>query len=624
MSAQWKLAASATYAHRVTFAGTALVLAAAGGVIATVGVLMETGVRAGDAGFDLTALASSYAGTALVVVLFVVAATVSLALRGRHRELALVRTIGATRGQVRGQVAREVLLVALVAVPVGALLGLASATLLRPILVDAGMVRPGSGLAWSPLPVAVALGLVLPVALLAGRLATRETLRMEPLDAVRTSAVEPPSIGTVRRGLAIACAVAGVATAGSPLVVPGTIGSASAAMSAFLLVGAAALAGPSLVTWAFGRTSRMPGRRRGAPTVLALHNVRGFSRRLTGVVVPLAVALAIGTVQTSVDHAVARAAEVQIRAALGSDLVVTGTGGDDQLAQVADVPGVATAVPLSVVPVEVRTDEEDMPDRLVWERTALRTVPADVPRTMVDPGVTHGSLAALADPGTVAISTDAAFATGIGTGDTVDLRYDTTEHQVRVVAVFDRGLGLGDYLVTPQTAAGFGARPSADTVLVGTTDPASVTSRLRASGLTVETAEQYAATSTDPDAAAQHLSSVLVLLLLVFVGLGAANALVLTTAGRRAEFRLLHRTGTTRRQLLSVLTVESLLTGVLAWLIGTVAVLPAVLGVSVGLLGWSIPVVDTQTYLVLSGAVMVTAVGATLLTAARTIPRRIG
>lgn len=56
-------------------------------------------------------------------------------------------------------------------------------------------------------------------------------------------------------------------------------------------------------------------------------------------------------------------------------------------------------------------------------------------------------------------------------------------------------------------------------------------------------------------------------------------------------------------------TVESLPTGVLAWLIGTVAVVPGVLGAGIGLLGF--PVVDLTTCLLLSVAVMATAVGAT-------------
>ncbi|WP_205473341.1 FtsX-like permease family protein [Nocardioides sp. SYSU D00038] len=613
MTGPWGLALSGARAHRAGLSGTALVLAAAGAVVSMVGVLLESGLRAapGVDGGLLTALASSYAGTALVVVLLVTATTVTLALRGRRRELALLRTVGATRGQVRQQVSREVLLVAGVAVPLGALPGVLLARRLVPLLVDAGVLAPGGELAISPLPALGAVALLLPTALLAGRLAARETLRSSPTEAVRDSAHEAPGIGGVRRWLAVAGAVAGLAAAFSPLVVPGTIGAASAATSAFLLVAAACLAGPLLVAATFGRASRLPGARTGAPTRLALHNLRGYSRRLTTVVVPLALALATGTIQTSVDRSVAEAAGQQLTAALGADLVVTGATTPDRVREATALPGLARVVPLTDTPAEVRTDSDDLPDGLVWERTSLRAVPADVPRDVLDPGVTEGSLAALAEPGTVAVSSDAAFELGLDLGDAVPVRVEGAEHRLDVVAVYDRGLGLGDYLTDTSTVAALGGAPAATTLLVDADDPAA-TGALRGLELGVATAEGYAASVVSADAALQRLSTVLLLALLVFVGLGAATALVLSTAGRRAELALLHRTGATRRQLVRMTLVESVLTGLLAWVIGTAAVVPAVVGVSAGLLGWHLPVVDLPTYALLSGAVLVTSVAATV------------
>jgi putative ABC transport system permease protein len=606
VSSSWTLATAGARAHRGALAGTALTLAAAGAVLSVVGVLLETGLR-GGAGVDggtLVALASSYAGTALVVVVLVVAATVTLALRGRRREFALLRTVGATGQQVRAQVSREVLLVSLLAVPLGAVPGTLLATRLRPLLEDAGALSGGAGLSLSPLPALGALALVVPSALLIGRLAARETLRTPPTEAVRQATVEAPTVGRVRWVLALVTAAAGLSAAGTPLFVPGTIGGATAATSAFLLIGAAALAGPRLVGWAFGRAVAAAPEGTGPATRLALLNARGFSRRLTTVVVPLALALGTGTVQTSVDRAVAEAASQQLRAAVGSRYVVTGP--DAAAAATAD--GVTGAVALGDVPVEVRTDPDSGPDALVYESTALRTVPASAPRSLFDPGVTEGSLKALADDGTIAVSEDAAFGTGLGLGDRLEVRVDGASHELRVVAVYDRGLGVGDYLTTPATAAGLGATVQATTVLVDSTDRAA----LAGEGRTVATPGEYVAHATSATAAQQHLSSVLLLLLLVFVGLGAANALVLTTAGRRDELALLHRTGTTRAQLRRMVTVEAVVTGLLAWLVGTLAVLPAVLGVSGGLLGWGLPAFDARAYAALSGAVVAIALGATL------------
>ena len=84
--------------------GPFLVIALAAALLAATGRLLESGLRAsgtdGDTGL-LAALAGSFAGTALVVVVLVVASTVTLALRQRRRELALLRAVGATRSQVR-------------------------------------------------------------------------------------------------------------------------------------------------------------------------------------------------------------------------------------------------------------------------------------------------------------------------------------------------------------------------------------------------------------------------------------------------------------------------------------------------------------------------------------------
>ena len=278
----WSLALAGARAHRSSLSGTALVLAAAGAMVSLIGVFFESGSRAG-AGVEgglLVGLASSYSGIALFVVVMVVASMVTLALRARRREFALMRTIGATSRQVRKQVSREVLLVALVAVPLGAVPGVLLARRFSPLLRDAGVLSPGSQLSLSPLPVVAAVALLVPTAMLAGRFATRETLRTAPTEAVRGSAVETPGIGWRRGGFALVTLVAGLAIAFTPLWVPGTLGGETAGLSAFLLIGAVALAGPLLVARTFGGAVRLAGARTGAPTRLALYNVRGFSRRL--------------------------------------------------------------------------------------------------------------------------------------------------------------------------------------------------------------------------------------------------------------------------------------------------------------------------------------------------------
>ena len=616
-SSTLRMAVAGARAHRGGLAGTFLVLALAGALLSITGVLFESGARGGGrAGAadtaTLSAVAGSFGGTAITVVVLVVASTVALALRQRRRELALLRAIGATKRQIRRLIGAELALIAAVAAPLGAVPALFVARRLTPLLIDGGVVSPGFHLAVSPLPVLGAIATLVPVALLAAALATRETLRTPPTEAVRESTVEPRAIGRARRLTAAALAVGGLASAGNPLVVPGVVGSASAATSAFLLVGAAAVAGPLLIGWCLDRASVLERLTRGASSTLAIANTRGFSRRLTTAIVPLALALTAGTVQSSTDQAVTRAARAQLAAGLHADTVVTAHGPAApaltaaQVAAVARVPGVAHAVPVARASAAVDVDG--------WEPTAVTVVAGSDARSVYDLGIVDGSLADLSKPDTVAASTDALFASGIHVGDRVRIRLGGTETSLRLVATYDRGLGFGDLFADTGTMAAHGVHEKADSVLVQSTPGAGeqVREALRTSGFTAFDRAAYASAATTSAAGEQRLSFVLLLALLAFIVLAAANTLVMTTASRRAEIALLRRTGATRRQLLAMGTWEAAIAGTTAWVIATLASIPAVIGVDLGLLGPSLPFVDLRTYAALSLVVAAVAVLATV------------
>ena len=146
----------------------------------------------------------------------------------------------------------------------------------------------------SPLPAAGARRRAGPAAggLLAARLATRETLRTPPTARGRGRARSSPrGIGRVRR----TAAVVHWRSPASPrrsarCVVPGTVGSAD---RRHLRVPAGRRRRPRRAgRWSPGCSAARTGVRHGGPaTRLALANTRGFSRRLTTVVVPLALVL---------------------------------------------------------------------------------------------------------------------------------------------------------------------------------------------------------------------------------------------------------------------------------------------------------------------------------------------
>lgn len=571
------LALGGAWAHRGSLAGSALAIALAAALLTASGVLIGTGIAGGSGTGMLTALAGSFSGTVMMAAVMVVSSTVALSLRARQQDLSLLRAVGATRLQVRTMVAVELLAAVLLAAPVGGALGIAATSALRPLLRTAGLLPDGQPLALGPVPVLAAVAALVPLVGLAAVLSTRETLRTSPTQAVRRRDAEPRTIGRGRLAGSGVLGGLGLLSALSPLVVPGTVGAASAGASAFLLVGAAALAGPVLL----GRTLRLLPVPSAPSAALALATARGLSRRLTSAVVPLVLVVAAGIVQTSLNLTVETAGRTQLAAALEGSLVLPG---EPDMALLAQIPDLGVVSSLRSVPAEVRVEEEDVPgiDALSWTPAALGVYDAQL-----DPGVTDGSLEGLDRADTVAVSEDAALETG-GVGSVVDIRYGELEVPTTVVAVYDRGLGIGDHLIGPATITEHGLAPHTEATLLrtGSADAAAV---IASTGALAP--EQYAASATPGDGSEQ-LSSVLLLALLAFVVIASANTLLMITGRRREEFRMLHRLGATRGLLLRMTLVEALLTGVLALVLGGLAALPALVGSTAGLLGRPVPVVD--------------------------------
>lgn len=604
--------------NRPAVLGAGVVVALAAVLLAATAAWLEAGLRRPEAPF-LGTVAGSFAGTLVLITVSMVASTFAGALRQRRGEFALLRAVGATAGQIRRTVTTEVLLLLALVAPLGAVAGTLVAPLVTPVLRSTGIVPDGFALAPSAVPVLSTLLLLVPTGCLAARLAARAATRTSPTEGLRTRLVEAPEPGRARRVAAVVTAALGLAAAGTPFVVPGTVGSASGASSAILLVVAAALAGPVLVHRAARRALALA---HGSAVELALANARGFSRRFSAAVIPLALLVGLGWVQTGTDTAVARATEQQLRTGVRADLVATSPAGVDAAwaAALAALPGVAATTSTGDVAASVRTEPaEDLAalDGLSWEPASLRTLSADP--ELVDPAVRSGSLDALGQPGTIAVSTDVATFGGAGLGDTVDVRTGGGPvTPVTVVAVYDRGLAFGDYLVREAPGA-----PAAAVLLdVAGAEPATVRAAVEAMGLQVATGEEHLAGAAAAGDGERRLSLLLIVALLAFVGVAAANTLVTTTRSRGDELALLHRTGATRGQLVRMVLVETAFVAVASVALGTVAVVPALLGIGYGLGGGLLSGLDLAAWAGFSAAAVVVAALGVLPVAWRTISWR--
>jgi putative ABC transport system permease protein len=135
----------------------------------------------------------AFGGVALFVGSFVIANSLSITIAQRTRELATLRTIGASRRQVLRSIVLEALVIGTLASIVGLFLGLALAKGLFELFDAVGFTLPNSGLTFETRTIVVALIVGIVVTLLASlRPAVRAT-RVPPIAAVREGATLPES-----------------------------------------------------------------------------------------------------------------------------------------------------------------------------------------------------------------------------------------------------------------------------------------------------------------------------------------------------------------------------------------------------------------------------------------------
>ncbi|MFF5711569.1 FtsX-like permease family protein [Streptomyces sp. NPDC012756] len=280
-----------------SFVGLAVALFLAITTVTMFGLLFAADLTAGDAvqkadvGPGLMVIAGAFGEIAVLVAFFVVVNALGFALRQQHRELALLRTIAATPRQTRRLVRVQVVATTLVVAAPAWAVGTAAAGRFLAELQRRGMAAPGLRVPETFLPLLVALAAALAVGLAASAVAARRISLIAPAAALTASATEHGRTGAPRL-LAGVAALAGGAVllrlaATRPVEQADKAGQAALLGSLVLLV-AVALLGPlaaRLLAAVSGAPVRLLAPRTGW---LADVNLRGYARRLSSAVVPVA------------------------------------------------------------------------------------------------------------------------------------------------------------------------------------------------------------------------------------------------------------------------------------------------------------------------------------------------
>lgn len=540
----------------------------------------------------LIEVASAFGATMILLVIIVVSGTLALSVQQRRRELALLRAVGTTPRQVLRMIGGEAVLVGAIGAVLGAVPGILLAMLLHTVFTASGVLPPGFSLVITPLPMLFALLICVLAARIGGWLAARRAAKVSAVEALGEVAVEPKKLGWFRLSLGLLLVPAGLAVAiVLPVALPGESAIEGAAGSALLLVIAVGQLGPRL----FGGVARLLGRRPGGVTrFLAIANSQARARRLSAATTPLIMGVTMASTQLFSGATLAATAHDQVADGVIADQVVTSdsAGISPDLAQeLRGVPGVRTVSPVARTSTILTWPHGDSIQYRI--STTQGVDPAAVQDTM-DLGVLRGDLGGLTGS-TVALSRLVAGTVGVDVGGRVDVRLgDGAAVKAKVVAIYENGPGFGD-VTLPRDMVLAHTTDHLDQWLLVTSDrEADLNAALKAYP-TVTVREAGTVTAAPADEAG--ISLVLNAILLGYLAIAVVNTLVMATISRRREFALLRLVGTRTSQVRSMMRKEAGIIVLCAVVVGTIAALPSLIGMSYALRHSVFPSIPPMTYL---------------------------
>lgn len=505
----------------------------------------------------LILLSAIFGGMVMVVMGLVVWATISLSVRQRQRELALLRATGATPDQTRALVVGETMAVAVLACAGGAVLGRLAGGWIFDASVAKGIVPPALEFRQGPIPFAAGIVLGLLVPWLTARIAARAAARTRPVQALAEASIPPTTVHPVRRLAAQVFAAATVLLALTSMFLDAETASATGGPAVLTGAIAVALWGPELLVRLVDRAAPYVRKPAGEFAVL---NVRARAAQLGAVLTPitLAVAIALGNVysQTTMDDEALATAVDQFDA----DAVLSSSAGGiapSVLSKARDEVD-ASALVLS------RGWVEEPYDGKGSDPSAF--VGLSDPAVLATP-VVAGSLRDLRG-NTVALPEDL----DVAVGSRVTLRLgDGARARVTVVALLEDSpsVVLPADLLAPHTTAGLPPY-----VLVR----GDVSALPSFPGVTVSTVESAFAKGSDVQAWINYL---LAGLALAYAAIACVNTLAVAVLSRRRELAAQRLAGATRREVTRMLLVEAGLVGVAGFALGTVISLFTVLPMAI-------------------------------------------
>jgi putative ABC transport system permease protein len=551
-----------------------------------------------------------FATIALFVGAFIIFNTFSMLVAQRTRELALMRALGASRGQVNRAVVLEAVVIGFLSSVIGLVAGVGVAIGLKALFGVFGAQLPDG-------PTVVALRTVIAsfvvgtlVTTVAAIMPARRASRVSPLAALREAATPDRSlkrqtiIGGIVLVLGAAAMTKSLRDGGLQLLGLGTLLAFIGIAMLSPLVSRPIASGVGRV---FSR--RLPGR-------LGRENAVRNPRRTAATAAALMIGLALISAVTVLGSSLKASVAKTISGAVGADFVLnTQSSGfpDAALQQAAQQPGVKEVAGVKVNGMQLCDNASCSHAKQV----GVTAFPSSALGDLVKITRVEGSVSL--KPDTLLVAERAAKSDKLKPGDTVTVQFARSDPQkLTVGGTFKTNDLIGDYLVDASHAKDFSdQRNVAALVSVhAAKDVPAVRKELDKAlasypNITVQDQSDFVAETKAQVNQIVTIINILLGLSVIIALLGVINTLALSVIERTRELGLLRAIGMARRQMKRMIRVEAVLIctfgGILGLIVGSVfgvALQQALKGSGVTELGF--PVVTLVVYLLcaaLAGAI---------------------
>ncbi|MGA4841726.1 FtsX-like permease family protein [Streptomyces sp. G45] len=588
-------------------------------------------------GDDLVSLAAAFGGLAGMVTVFVVASTLGLAMQQRQREMALLRAIGTTPGQLRRLILGETLLLTLIATALACALGPLFGRWLLDAFASAGVVPDTMEFHAGSLPLFAGAATALVTAVGAALIAARGPARTRPTEALAEAGLERRWFTWPRLVLAVICLGGGGALAVVTAGMDGPKAAGAATPAAMVWTAGFGLLGPVLVRAMTAGLVRPLRAVSGLAGRLATLNAKARTARFAGAVMPvmLATGLAIALIYMQTTNS--RGAERAFDDSLRADLAVTSDAGGLPLSMVDTVkeqPGVAAASAQvssrgyvePAEPVDPAADggegAADPP-----EMALAGITPEGITKTTAF-RATEGSLGALRGS-TVALPTR--YQGDHEIGDMVPMRLgDGSLVRLKLVATVKGERGYETALLPAAFLARHtdsGLIPRIMVTAEPGTDRAKLTATLSAlaeqqPGLRVTSRDTLAAAAAEQDDTQAWMAYLVLGVVVGYAVIALVNTQALATAERRREFMLQRLIGATRRQVMQMMAMEAALVSFAGIVLGSLVAALTLVPLSMSVLGTATPEGSPWIFVTVVGAAFALTLTTTLVAAMTVLRNR--